>query len=247
MADAPDQVPIVATPPAAFALQHEAPQPDESRWRGLPGLGASVVVHLGALLWLLGAFAGAKELPETHVIPVELVQPKETPPQPPPTPRQADRPKASEQAGKAPKPAQPARPKATEPRPKAPPLSRFTGAFPPASSSADASGIGLVDGSRATSITQDQLESIRSQLERCWQPPTGWTDPRQASVVVRFLLKKDGSLDGKPVVVEFPASLLGKQAGDNAIAAIEQCGPYHLPADKYNQWHDVQMRFTPSR
>ena len=65
------------------------------------------------------------------------------------------------------------------------------------------------------------------------------------SVTVRFRLKRDGTVDGTPVVVEFPATPLGMAAAKDAIHAIPQCGPYHLPADKYAEWNDVQMRFTP--
>ena len=84
-----------------------------------------------------------------------------------------------------------------------------------------------------------------TQLERCWTPPAGWTERRQVSVLVRFLLHRDGTLNGSPAVIEFHASLLGKAAADEAIRAVLQCGPYLLPADKHDQWKDVQLRFEP--
>jgi hypothetical protein len=29
------------------------------------------------------------------------------------------------------------------------------------------------------------------------------------------------------------------------VRALEQCGPYRMPPDKYDEWKDVQMRFAP--
>jgi hypothetical protein len=64
-------------------------------------------------------------------------------------------------------------------------------------------------------------------------------------VTIRFQLNPDGSLKGSPSVVAFPASQLGKEAATNAVRAVAQCGPFKLPADKYDQWNDIQLRFEP--
>ena len=48
------------------------------------------------------------------------------------------------------------------------------------------------------------------------------------------------------MIVEFPASQYGQVSADNAIRAVLRCGPYdQLPAEKYDQWSEVQLRFTP--
>jgi hypothetical protein len=111
--------------------------------------------------------------------------------------------------------------------------------------SAGPAGLGVSTGSADARMTQSEIDALRSQITRCWVIPQGWTNPRQVTVSVRFQLNPDGTVAGMPEVVEFPASQYGPVAGDNAIRAVMQCGPYALPAEKYDQWKDVQLRFTP--
>ncbi|HET7715402.1 MAG TPA: hypothetical protein VFK86_07220 [Bauldia sp.] len=105
--------------------------------------------------------------------------------------------------------------------------------------------LGVATGSPDAKMTQSEIDALRSQIERCWVIPTGWTHPREVSVTIRFGLNIDGTVAGKPEVVEFPASQYGQVSADNAIRAVLQCGPYALPAEKYDQWAVVQLRFTP--
>lgn len=61
-------------------------------------------------------------------------------------------------------------------------------------------------------------------------------------VIVHFRLRQDGALDGEPDMA--PA---GGDAAQREIIAIQarealkKCAPFALPADKYNQWHDVTV------
>ncbi|MBB5752603.1 cell envelope biogenesis protein TolA [Prosthecomicrobium pneumaticum] len=94
-------------------------------------------------------------------------------------------------------------------------------------------------------LSQSELDALRSQVQRCWNVPIGWTDPREVTVVIRFRLNEDGSVNGTPQVIEFPASQYGQVSAESAIRAVMRCGPYQLPAEKYDQWSEVQMRFSP--
>ena len=105
--------------------------------------------------------------------------------------------------------------------------------------------LGVATGTQGARMTQSEIDALRAQIERCWVIPTGWTHPREVSVTVRFALNLDGTVTGEPQIVEFPASQYGKVAGDNAVRAVLQCGPYALPAEKYDQWSQVQLRFAP--
>jgi hypothetical protein len=104
---------------------------------------------------------------------------------------------------------------------------------------------GVSDGSQSARMTQSEIDALRAQITRCWVIPTGWTNPREVTVSIRFQLNRDGTVNGMPEVVEYPASQYGPVAGDNAIRAVMQCGPYQLPAEKYEEWADVQLRFSP--
>ena len=94
-------------------------------------------------------------------------------------------------------------------------------------------------------MSQSELDALRAQVQRCWNLPVGWTDPREVTVVIRFKLNKDGTVNGTPSVEQYPAGNYGTVAAEGAVRAIMQCGPYQLPADKFDQWSEVQMRFSP--
>ena len=118
---------------------------------------------------------------------------------------------------------------------------------PPATglTSDDLATLGVSTGGDTAKMTENELDALRAQVQKCWVLPTGWTDPRQVSVVIRFGLNQDGTVLGTPVVIEGPASQYGQVSADNAIRAVLRCGPYRLPPEKYDQWKEVQIRFTP--
>jgi outer membrane biosynthesis protein TonB len=123
-------------------------------------------------------------------------------------------------------------------------LDKTPTASAPAESHSDAS-LGVQNGEADAKMTQNELDALRAAVQRCWNIPQGWTDPREVTVTVRFALNRDGTVNGVPVVIEGPASQYGQVAADNAVRAVIQCGPYQLPPQKYDQWSEVQLRFTP--
>lgn len=180
----------------------------------------------------------------------------ETPSEEPPPPAEPSPPQQAAAAPPSPRirPDRPAPP--TPPAPETPEASDFnaeqiaalidrtnTGAAQ-APSEAQAS-LGVATGQPDARMTQSEIDALRSQIQDCWVIPTGWTNPREVSVTIRFGLNRDGTVAGMPEVVEFPASQYGQVSADNAIRAVLQCGPYALPAEKYEQWSVVQLRFTP--
>lgn len=105
--------------------------------------------------------------------------------------------------------------------------------------------LGVATGRPDARMTESEIAALQAQVQECWVIPTGWTNPREVSVTIRFGLNQDGTVAGMPEVVEFPASQYGQVSADNAIRAVLQCGPYSLPAEKYDQWSVVQLRFRP--
>jgi hypothetical protein len=105
--------------------------------------------------------------------------------------------------------------------------------------------LGVQTGSVDARMTESEISILKAQVEACWIIPTGWTHPREVSVTIRFALNRDGTVNGAPTVVEFPASQYGQVSADNAIRAVLRCGPYNLPEEKYDLWSEVQLRFTP--
>jgi hypothetical protein len=42
-------------------------------------------------------------------------------------------------------------------------------------------------------------------------------------------------------------SPLGPALRDSAVAAVRQCAPYKLPADKYQNWKVLDIDFSPDQ
>ncbi|WP_018181295.1 hypothetical protein [Kaistia granuli] len=97
----------------------------------------------------------------------------------------------------------------------------------------------------SATMTQSEIDALRSQVQRCWNIPVGWTDPSEVTVTIRFKLNQDGSVSGVPSIQQYPASQYGTVAAESAVRAVMQCGPYQLPVEKYDLWSEIQMRFSP--
>ena len=115
----------------------------------------------------------------------------------------------------------------------------------PAAPSESTASLGATDGKPSDRMTENELDALRNQIQDCWVIPIGWTDPQEVAVTIRFHLNQDGTVNGVPEVVEYPAGQYGQVSADNAIRAVLRCGPYRLPPEKYDQWNEVQLRFIP--
>jgi outer membrane biosynthesis protein TonB len=97
-----------------------------------------------------------------------------------------------------------------------------------------------------TAMTADLVTSLRNQIASCWSPPVG--APQAADLVVDFdvVLKQDGSVaQASSDALNSPNSYT-RAAASAAQRAIYTCSPYKLPADRYNQWSEINpFHFDP--
>ncbi len=49
----------------------------------------------------------------------------------------------------------------------------------------------------APQLSQNEIDALRAQLKRCWNPPVGVVDAKDLIVVVQFALNRDGSVSGR--------------------------------------------------
>ena len=96
-----------------------------------------------------------------------------------------------------------------------------------------------------TKLTQSEMDSLRGQIQACWNVPVGVENAESLQVSVRFSLDQSGMLANRPKVT---ASSGNRQMDESAVRAISRCGEkgYQLPADKYDAWQDVVVNFDPS-
>lgn len=85
-------------------------------------------------------------------------------------------------------------------------------------------------------------DAIIEQVSQCWSPPVGAPVGESMIVHVKFTLNADGSLSGGPTVDSNDSS---RAAADAAMRAVRRCAPLKLPAESYDYWRQVDIRFDP--
>jgi hypothetical protein len=123
-------------------------------------------------------------------------------------------------------------------------------ASPTPTQKASKTAAGIRDG-QGPKLSQNEQQALTArlvaQIKRCWRPPTGIPDAKNAIPVVSFKLARDGSVSGSPSVLNRQGSSSFQLASEAATRAILQCQPYDMPADKYDGgWSAVELDFDPS-
>ena len=101
-----------------------------------------------------------------------------------------------------------------------------------------------------TAMTMDLQDSLRSQIQQCWNPPVGAPHPEELVVEFELFLKPDGSVAQPPQLSGESESGVShdsftRAAAEAARRAIYTCAPYKLPRDRYGQWQDITLTFDP--
>ncbi len=95
-------------------------------------------------------------------------------------------------------------------------------------------------------LSQSEIDSLRSQVQRCWNPPVGASGAESLVVSIRFQLLSSGEIDGSPQVVASSGDGATKRAAEMAAQrAVVRCAPYNAPADRHEAWADIQFNFDP--
>ena len=99
-------------------------------------------------------------------------------------------------------------------------------------------------------MTADLADALKSQMYRCWSPPTGAPDARDLVVDYDLSLNPDGTVGRLQMTPGTAAAAAGnaytRAAAEAASRAIYQCQPYKLPPDRYALWREINpLRFDP--
>ncbi|MCA1662541.1 MAG: hypothetical protein LC648_10520 [Novosphingobium sp.] len=90
-------------------------------------------------------------------------------------------------------------------------------------------------------------QAVARQLKPHWVAPQG-AEADQLVTILRFSLNRDGSLAGRPTVVDqsgVTAANRAQQArhAEQAVRAVQLAAPFDLPEEFYAQWKTVTSRF----
>jgi colicin import membrane protein len=102
--------------------------------------------------------------------------------------------------------------------------------------------LGTPKGSAPT-LSQSEIDALRAQIRRCWNPPAGAADAQDLRVEMNVKLRIDGSLAAEPVLLERGSSPYFQVFAESALRAVQRCQPYSLPAAKYEVWKDIDLGF----
>lgn len=126
-------------------------------------------------------------------------------------------------------------------------LNRERGSGGGAASSEQTASVGATRTTGGTTLTQNEMDALRNQIQSCWNVPAGVTDADQLRVSIRFNLDRNGRVEGRPAVI---ASSGNRAADDSAMRAIMICNNrfdgFSLPTEKYEAWQEVVVNFDPS-
>ena len=98
-------------------------------------------------------------------------------------------------------------------------------------------------------LTGSEREGFRVAVNQCWNVDPG-SEAARVTVVVAFSLDQSGRVQGdvRQVSADGGNASAASIAFQAARRAILRCGAagYSLPADKHDQWRDVEITFDPS-
>jgi hypothetical protein len=77
--------------------------------------------------------------------------------------------------------------------------------------------------------------------------PPGVAPNERMRMVIRVELTQNGALARDPIVVAAVALAVGYPLMQSVKQALQQCAPYNLPADKYNEWRVLDIDFSPDQ
>jgi hypothetical protein len=96
-------------------------------------------------------------------------------------------------------------------------------------------------------LTREEVEAFRAHLQKCWKVTASVAAAGELRVALRVLLKPNGALVRDPELFEASPSVNGPMLVAAATRALQQCQPFtFLPAEKYREWKELDLTFSPS-
>ena len=98
------------------------------------------------------------------------------------------------------------------------------------------------------SVTADEMGALRSQLSGCCSVQAGARFAEDLIVPLRIFVNRDRSVRNIEIMERgrYNSDTFYRAAADSAVRAIYRCNPLALPADKYDLWKTIVIRFDPS-
>jgi outer membrane biosynthesis protein TonB len=82
----------------------------------------------------------------------------------------------------------------------------------------------------------------------CWTPPPGMPDGDTYVAQIKVVFNPDGSLSGRPVLLNPPSDRAWRAHAESAMRAVRKCDPLKVPAEYmpyFEQWKIETIHFDP--
>jgi outer membrane biosynthesis protein TonB len=82
----------------------------------------------------------------------------------------------------------------------------------------------------------------------CWTPPPGMPDGDTYVAQIKVVFNPDGSLSGRPVLLNPPSDRAWRAHAESAMRAVRKCDPLKVPAEYmpfFDQWKVETIHFDP--
>jgi hypothetical protein len=97
----------------------------------------------------------------------------------------------------------------------------------------------------STKLAHSVVEQFKDRVRTCWTTPPDAVNDTRIKILMRVALRRDGRINGEPVLVMGIATPAGPAVVKSAIAALKQCQAYDfLPPDQYPQWRLLEIGFS---
>ena len=98
-------------------------------------------------------------------------------------------------------------------------------------------------------LTLNEIDAFRTQMRRCWNPPSGARNAEDLIVQVRVSLAPNGMISAGPKVMNRTQldDPFFRAAAESVLRAIRRCQPFEMPPEKYAAWRDIELKFDPGK
>src|SRR5215470_17183267 len=97
-------------------------------------------------------------------------------------------------------------------------------------------------------LTTSEIDLVRQQIERCWNPPAGAKEAHDLIVDISAEVGPDGRvLTAQITSMARMGDPFYRAAAESALRAVlnPNCSPLKLPPEKYEQWRNLSLTFNP--
>ncbi|RPD36798.1 hypothetical protein C0030_005870 [Candidatus Liberibacter solanacearum] len=99
-----------------------------------------------------------------------------------------------------------------------------------------------------SNFSQNEIGIVRRRIMGNWNIPPDLKKFKKIQVKMHFSLNRNGLVIGKPdITVVGGTELARRTLIKSARKAFIKSQPFRLPADKYNNWRNMTIRFIPSK